>query len=102
MSIPKETKCKYCGARILWITSPEGRKIPIESRFTPFKKRFGDSTAPCLWTADGCRIPGDPLPEEREAEADGFAHVGHICPAKPRIRKPRPMTRREKYREAFE
>ena len=100
--IPKECKCKYCGARILWITSPEGRRIPIESRFTPYKKRFGDATAPALWTADGTRIPCDPLTEDREDEAEGYAHMGHVCPAGYRPRKKKPLTRREKYREVWE
>ena len=100
--IPKEKRCKYCGARILWVTTPEGRNIPIESRFTPFKKRTSGGTAPVLWTADGTRIPCDPLPDERENEAEGYAHMGHVCPAGSRPGKKRPLTRREKYAEAWE
>ena len=100
--IPRECKCKYCGARILWVTTPEGRRIPIESRFTPLKKRFGDATAPALWTNEGVRIPCEPLPAERMDEADGFAHKAHICQAGARVRKKRPLTRREKFREAYE
>ena len=101
--IPKECKCKYCGARILWITSPEGRRIPIESRWTPYKdRRFdGSTTAPALWLPDGARIPCTPLPEDRADEAEGYAHMGHVCPAGYRPRKKRPLTRREMYREEW-
>ena len=97
--IPKETRCKYCGARILWVTTPEGRRIPIESRFTPFRRRFGETTAPVLWTNEGVKIPGDPLPDERENEAEGYAHLGHVCPAGSRPGKRKPLTRRERFRE---
>lgn len=97
--IPKEVRCKYCGRPILFVVS-EGKRIPIESRFTPFKKRTEDgSKAPALYTNEGMRIPCTVLPEERENEADGFAHRFHYCPAKPMPKRKKPLTRREKYRE---
>lgn len=100
-NIPKESTCRYCGRRILraW---PEGKEIIIESRRIPYKRKQPDGKAPWLWTAQGIRIYGDPLPEDREDEADGWGHMGHVCPARPMPKRRRPLTRREKYREAME
>lgn len=95
--IPRETKCKYCGARILWIRTERG-PMPIEAGFTPFKKRTDGGPAPALYTAEGVRIPCIILPESRAGEADGFAHIYHFCAKKPVNHRPRPLTAREKYR----
>ena len=97
-NIPKESTCRYCGRRILWIRTERGM-MPIESRLIPYKRRHDGKIAPMLWTNKGESIPCDPLPEEREREADGFAHRYHFCPARPRPARKRPMTKREKYRE---
>jgi len=92
--IPRETKCKYCGKSILWVMTAEGKRIPIESRFTPFKRRTDGGAAPALWTNEGVRIPCVPLSEEREAEAEGYAHQFHFCPARPKPFRRAPMTRK--------
>lgn len=97
-NIPKDAKCRYCGRRILFIY-PEGKMKRIDAGFTPFKRRPPDGQAPMLWTANGERIYADPLPESRKDEADGWAHIGHVCPAGSRYRRPRPMSKREKWKE---
>lgn len=94
--IPRETKCKYCGARIYWIRTERGT-IPIEAGWTPFKHRTDGAMAPALYTNEGVKIPCVILPESREKEADGFAHIFHFCPRKPINHRPRPLTAREKY-----
>lgn len=101
--IPRETRCKWCGARILFVTDLDtGRRVPVDSAFTPFQKRPGSTTAPMLWTIEGATIPCEPLPEERSNEADGFAHRGHICPAWAKPKKKKPLTRAEKFKEIWE
>lgn len=97
--IPKDTKCRYCGRRIFFVRDGE-RRIPCEAEFTPYKRRPADGTAPILWTAQGLKIYADPLPEERAVEADGWAHIGHVCPAGSRYRRQRPMSKREKWKES--
>ena len=42
------------------------------------------------------------LPEDRADEADGFAHMFHICPKKPSYHRPRPLTRREKFKAQYD
>ena len=95
---PRETKCKWCGKPCYWIQI-NGRWKLIEAGWTPFKRRFGDAPAPVLYTSDGLRIKCIILPPTREAEADGFSHIPHICPENPVLKRRRPMTRRERYNE---
>ena len=101
--IPRETKCKYCGGRILWIRDIRtGRSLPVDSSFTPAKwRRDGDGGAPGMYTNEGVFIPCEELPEEREAEAEIFLHRGHVCPAGARKPTYRPMSRAEEYRSKF-
>lgn len=96
--IPRDTKCRYCGKRIFFVEDG-GRRIPCDAGFTPYKRRGQDGRAPVLYTAQGGKIYGDPLPAEKEIEADGWAHIGHVCPAGSRYRRPRPMSKREKWKE---
>ena len=98
MMIPKDTRCRYCGKRILFVTDGE-KRIPCDAGFTPYRKRERDDRAPILYTAQGGKIYGDPLPAEKESEADGWAHIGHVCPAGSRYRRPRPMSKRDKWKE---
>lgn len=102
--VPRETKCKYCGARILFVRDVRnGRILPVESGFVPFKwRRDGNAGAPGLFTGEGVFLPVDELPEEREAEAEGYAHRGHVCPAGARRPTKRPMSRAEQSRKEYE
>jgi len=93
--IPRETKCRYCGRSILFVVDTRtGRRIPIEARFTPFKRRTDGASAPVLYTNEGVRIPCIVLSEEREQEADGCAQQFHFCPAKPKPYRREPMNRK--------
>ena len=97
--IPRETKCKFCGKRIYFVATERG-KIPVEAGWTPFRRR--DGTGQALYTNEGMKIPCEILPEERAGEAEGFAHIYHFCAKKPVYHRPRPMTRREKFKEMYE
>lgn len=96
-----ETVCIWCGARILWIPGAGGKQIPVEARFTPYR-RTERNNPDVLFTGAGGRIPCEILPEDRDREATGFAHRYHACPKKPVFRKRKPLTRKEKYREMME
>ena len=87
----------YCGARILWIPGPGGRPIPIEAKFTPYRRTKGEGPN-LLYTSEGGKIACEVLPEERDREANGFAHMYHFCTKKPVRKLKRPLTRREQYK----
>ena len=94
--IPRISKCRYCGKDIYWIVN-EGRRLPIEAGWTPFKRRNDGARSPALYTNEGVKILCVILPESRAKEADGFAHIYHFCAKKPVNHRPRPLTAREKY-----
>jgi hypothetical protein len=96
------SKCTWCGAEILWIHGPEGKRLPIENGFTPYKRHSGEGWCNRLYTSAGGVIPCMILPESRAEEADGYAHKVHLCAKKPIYHRPRPMTRREKYKAMYE
>ena len=96
--IPKDTECRYCGRRIIFIQTAKGR-IPVEAWMTPYRRREGAKNL--LYTVQGGMISCEILPEDMVDEAEGFAHRYHYCPARPgRERQPSQRElRREEYRE---
>ena len=96
------SKCAWCGRPIIWIRGPDGKKMPIENGFTPYRRHDGRGWCNKLYTGAGGVIECHILPEDRADEADGFAHMFHICPKKPSYHRPRPLTRREKFKAQYD
>ena len=88
-----EGRCRWCGKDLYWIWK-DGRKVAIEQGYTPYK--VVERPQNTLYTQLGRPIPCEILPRIREEEADGFAHIVHICQKKPVYHRPRPMTRRQR------
>lgn len=84
-----EGRCRWCGRDLYWIWR-DGRKIAVEQSFTPY--RNVEQPRQTLYTALGKPIPCEILPGSREDEADGFAHIAHVCPKSPRLKANRPRT----------
>lgn len=100
MRIPKEKTCVWCGRRILFAAGPDGRKLVLDSRLTPYRRVTERERGPYLYDKNGNRLPAEPLPYEREAEAEGYGHTAHFCSGPPR--RPRPLTKKEKWAMARE
>ena len=96
--IPKDKPCIYCKKRIMFVPTERG-VIPVEAGWTPFKKVDGQNLQ-ALYTNDGFKIPCVILPEERADEAEGFAHIAHLCAKKPMPHRRQPLNRRSMLREA--
>ena len=88
--IPRDKPCIYCGKRIYFANTERGW-IVLDAAFTPFKKATGQK-ANSLYTNEGIKIPCIILPEIQKDEADGFAHMAHICLKKPSGRRRKPLT----------
>lgn len=84
--IPKETKCRYCGARVLFVPGPRGL-LCVESALTPYRFRKAnesDHDMITLYTSNGTPLP---VIECEEDDMRGAAHKFHFCPAKKRERR---------------
>ena len=96
--IPKETRCKYCGERIMFVPVSRGQ-IPIDAEFTPYTRHPTEGACDdLLFTSEGGRLNCRILPAERDDEIEGYAHRIHACSA-PRTR--REPTERERKREDY-
>lgn len=86
-----EGRCRWCGKDLFWIWI-DGRKVAIEQSYTPYK--LVEHPRNTLYTQQGRPIPCEILPRIREAEADGWQHIAHVCPKSPRLKANRPGTMR--------
>ena len=100
MNIPKETKCKYCGERIIFVPGGRGQ-IPIDVEFAPYTRHPAEGGCDdVLFTAEGGRLNCRILNPERDNEIEGYAHRIHACPVPRPRREPSERERaREEYRE---
>ncbi len=94
-------KCAWCGKWITWISIGD-RRIALDAEPTPYKRRTDAAAAPVLYTRSGGVIKCLPMPKGRGDGADGEAYQPHVCSKKPVYHRPRPMTRREKFKSYYD
>lgn len=75
----KTTKCKYCGAPIVWVKTENGRDMPCEAEEVKYQhNRRGKSL---IVTKDGKVIRGDVLKDSGKTPlvrvVDGIGWVSH-------------------------
>lgn len=74
------SKCKSCGADIVWITTESGRKMPLDAAEVPVvPNQRGETVAVTL---DGQIFRGWPCADSYEAERYVLARISHFatCP----------------------
>ncbi len=73
-----ESKCRSCGARIIFIKSTKGHFIPCNPTVTRYKKEDGGRDKIVLDTGEVVSCRTDIAPEEM----DGVGYVSHFatCP----------------------
>jgi hypothetical protein len=70
-------KCKSCGADIIWIVLPDGKKMPCDSQKIFYKQTFPKGTL-TLVLPDGRIDRG-----EVDLESDKYGYISHFatCPS---------------------
>ncbi len=73
-----ESRCRSCGARILFIKSTKGRFIPCDTLVTRYKREEGGKDKIVLESGEVVSCRTDISPEE----ADGVGYISHFatCP----------------------
>ena len=74
MSIPKDTICRHCGKRILFVPSKVGGKFPIDAQLAGYRRQREDERqGDAFYTNQGGLIRGF----AEEERPDGYAHRPH-------------------------
>lgn len=74
MNIPKDTVCRHCGKRILFVPGAAGGRIPIDAELAGYRRlREDERQGDVFYTNQGGMIRGV-AEEERPA---GYAHRPH-------------------------
>lgn len=73
-----ESKCRSCGARILFLTTKKGHKMPVDPTVTRYKRVEGGTERVVLDNGEVVACTTD-IPAE---ESDGIGYVSHFatCP----------------------
>lgn len=82
-------RCSSCGAEIGFITTPQGKKMPVDAGEFPFIPDRNGKVLAVL--NDGSVLTGRTCSESYEAEAYCYARLSHFatCPKADEHRKPR-------------
>lgn len=81
---PIKTKCKSCGASIVWIKTQNGRSMPCDADPVNYQKNY--KGASLIVTAEGAVIRGDIVENDPSAPLqkiiDGQGYISHFatCP----------------------
>ena len=77
------SKCKACGAEIVWIRMTGGKMMPCDAQKIPFRKNFASGEL-SLVLPDGRVVRGD-----LDLESEEFGYQSHFatCPAANKFRR---------------
>jgi len=79
-------KCKSCGAKILWITTSNGRGMPVNAD-SLIPVRPGGTKSACVVTPDGNVVLGDPTWRGHPEAVLGYVSHFATCPDAEKWRK---------------
>lgn len=97
---PKTTRCRACGARILFLKTASGKTMPVDEEGTFFLET--ENGPEMFVLGDGVTMRGQRVSTEQMMDADRFGYVSHFatCPAADQFRKPRKKDRKKVEAEA--
>lgn len=89
----RTTKCRACGAEIMFIKSVAGKTIPVNPEEVAYEQKAGGSLK--VVTPNGEVISGE-LPVDPQ-KATGIGYISHFatCPEADRFRKARKSDRKK-------
>lgn len=82
------TKCRSCGASIVWIKTISGKFMPCDAKPQSFKYGNSDGTAKLVRT-DGVVVSCEIVKNPEEADGYGFMPHWSTCDAPDKFRKER-------------
>ena len=96
---PKTTRCRACGARIMFLKTAAGKTMPVDEEGTFFLEV---KDGPELFVlVDGTTARGQRVSQEQREDADRFGYISHFatCPKADQFRKARKKERKLGNRE---
>ena len=91
---PKTTRCRACGARIMFLKTAAGKTMPVDEEGTFFLEV---KDGPELFVlGDGVTMRGQRVSTEQLMDADRFGYISHFatCTNPDFFRKPRKKDRK--------